>query len=193
MRATTGVRLVLANCADPAREAEFNRRYDAYAAALTEPGHFVTAARFAAVEASRTEDLPRYAALYDIALDDPGRAWPLTRDHSSRVVGPLSALLDVKLRATYVSLRRSAPAERPQEITLVLSDEREGVDRRQVEDWCRTVPDRTVFALVEGSPKPPHFLEVLAAVGPSTAQTERSRLLQPRLCVRYRRLFWHRT
>ncbi len=191
MTVSTGVRLVLANCADPSREAEFNQRYDAYAAALTEPGYFVSAARFTAAESPAKDELPKYAALYEIALADPGEAWPLTSEHSGRVVGQLSGLLDVRLRATYARLRPSALAEPPPDITLVLSDPVEGVCPGAVAAWLGAVHDTSGFVLVEGSPDPPLFLEVRAAAVTLATSGERARLLQPRLSAHYRRVFWH--
>jgi hypothetical protein len=186
--ATTGVRLVLANCAEPAREAEFNERYDAYAAALTQPGYLVTAARFAA----SGDRSPAYAALYDIELDDPGEAWRLTTGHSSGVVGQLSELLDVTLRATYARLRPAPGAEPPEEIVLILSDPRAGVGRDEVEQWYLEAGRNDVYALVEGSPEPPLFLEIRAGGAAEDADDRRANLVRPRLSARYKRLSWHR-
>ncbi len=99
--AIAGERVVLCNCADPAREAEFNAWYDAYAVDILWPRLLVNVRRYRRADDLPGNDGPRYLALYDIITDDLAAAWPVTRDHPTRPRRDRSPLLDTLLAATF--------------------------------------------------------------------------------------------
>jgi hypothetical protein len=158
----TGVRFVLGDCTEPGREAELDAWYDAYAADCTRPGLLVNAVRYA----RRAGDGPRYAAVYDIVDADPGSAWPQTNGHPARQFHTRSPLLSVALKSTY---RRIEPLlaigelQLPAAIAIVLRDgpdDAEAVERVRAAVGCGGVTRATRYALVEGEPDPPGFLEL---------------------------------
>jgi hypothetical protein len=72
-RLTRGILLVLSNCKDAAREAEFNRWYeDIHVADILETGAFHTAYRYESVDPQATQ--ARYLALYETEQHDPAKA-----------------------------------------------------------------------------------------------------------------------
>ena len=72
-RPTRGILLVLSNCKDPAREAEFNRWYeDIHVADILETGAFHTAYRYESLDPQATQ--AKYLALYETEQSDPAKA-----------------------------------------------------------------------------------------------------------------------
>jgi hypothetical protein len=168
----TGVRLVLANCTDAARDDEFNAWYDEYATSLAQPGFFVDAARYRDASAESDGDRPTYVSIYGIEMDDPGAAWPMTYAWWEERGGhPLTPLLQVLYRATYERLAGPGPGTQWPELALRLTDAEPGREQ-EAEAFYRAVEpsaDRalTVYKLVDGSPDPPQFLELLGSAVPA--------------------------
>jgi hypothetical protein len=210
---TTGVRLVLASCTDPARDREFNAWYDEYAASLTAPGYFADASRYRALQTGAAVDRPTYASLYSIRMADPAVAWPQTHQwFESRGGHPLSPLLKVAFRATYAHL--AGPADNPAWASLGvrLADGPTASDHA-CESWLasyasvvaetRTGLELTAYRIVDGAPDPPQFLELYRARTHSAAkayqelqaglplemQRRRLDLFRERSIVFYRRVF----
>jgi hypothetical protein len=131
----TGERVVLCNCADPAREDEFNAWYDAYAVDILWPRLLVNVRRYRLIEATADADSPRYMALYDIASDDLPQAWPLTRDHPTRPRRERSALLDTRLAATFQRMahRGTIGSDRADVIALFVDPSRAGDAERELD------------------------------------------------------------
>ena len=100
-RPVTGERVVLCHCADPARDAEFNAWYDAYAVDILYPQILVNVRRYQRIDSGAESAGPQYLALYDVVGDDLPQAWPLTRDHAKRPRRDRSPLLDTTLAATF--------------------------------------------------------------------------------------------
>src|SRR2546422_10451518 len=72
-RPTRGILLVLSNCTDLAREAEFNRWYeDIHVADILETGAFHTAYRYESLDPQATQ--ATYLALYETEQSDPAKA-----------------------------------------------------------------------------------------------------------------------
>ena len=72
-RPTRGILLVLSNCTDLAREAEFNRWYeDIHVADILETGAFHTASRYESLAPQATQ--ATYLALYETEQSDPAKA-----------------------------------------------------------------------------------------------------------------------
>ena len=72
-RPTRGILLVLSNCKDPAREAEFHRWYeDIHVADILETGAFHTAYRYESLDPQATQ--AQYLALYETEQSDPAKA-----------------------------------------------------------------------------------------------------------------------
>jgi hypothetical protein len=72
-RLTRGILLVLSNCKDATREAEFNRWYeDIHVADILDTGAFHTAYRYESVDPQATQ--ARYLALYETEQHDPAKA-----------------------------------------------------------------------------------------------------------------------
>jgi hypothetical protein len=164
----TGVRLVLAKCTDAARDAEFNAWYDEYATSLARPGFFVDAARYKDASAEGDPERATYVSIYGIAMDDPGVAWPMTYEWWEERGGhPLTPLLEVPYRATYERLAGPGPGTEWPELALRLTDAEPGREH-EAEAWYRAVEPPaqgtlTVYKLVDGSPDPPRFLELLGS------------------------------
>lgn len=131
----TGERVVLCNCADPAREEKFNAWYDAYAVDILWPRLLVNVRRYRLIEATPDDDSPRYLALYDIVSDDLPQAWPLTRDHPTRPRRERSPLLDTKLAATFqrVSHRGTIGSDRADVIALFADPDPAGDAERELD------------------------------------------------------------
>ncbi len=72
-RPTRGILLVLSNCKDPAREAEFNRWYeDIHVADILDTGAFHTAYRYESLDPQATKG--KYLAIYETDNPDPVKA-----------------------------------------------------------------------------------------------------------------------
>jgi len=72
-RPTRGILLVLSNCTDPTREAEFHRWYeDIHVADILETGAFHAAYRYESLDPQATQ--ARYLALYETEQSDPAKA-----------------------------------------------------------------------------------------------------------------------
>jgi hypothetical protein len=72
-RPTRGMLLVLSNCKDPAREAEFNRWYeDLHVADILDTGAFHTAYRYESLDPQATK--ATYLAIYETDHSDPAEA-----------------------------------------------------------------------------------------------------------------------
>ena len=72
-RPTRGILLVLSNCKDPAREAEFNCWYeDMHVADILDTGAFHTAYRYESVDPQATK--AKYLAIYETDNRDPAEA-----------------------------------------------------------------------------------------------------------------------
>jgi hypothetical protein len=157
--------LVLADCADPARDDEFNAWYDRYASDCLRPGLLRTAARFDALAGA-----PAYLALYETAMPDPLGAWLDTFRHPARRHAyDTSELLATALRASYALVAAvpepdGSPLSGP--LTIVSSD---GGPMTGEDAW----PERlraglaasrgrsaACFELLDGSPAPPRFVEI---------------------------------
>jgi hypothetical protein len=177
------VRVVLASCADPVRDREFNEWYDAYASALTEPGYLADATRYREAPGASGPDRvgPCYAALYRIAGPDPAAAWPSTQSwFASRGGHPLSPLLRVAFRATYALLAGPDQVDTRSSIALVFSGAVDGAEP-ECEEWFGSnaleLPaaaagiEVSVYRLVEGAPDPPLFLEVYQVGGENSAES----------------------
>jgi hypothetical protein len=167
----TGVRFVLGNCTQSGREAELDAWYDAYAADCTRPGLLVNAARYEKRDSAGSSRDPRYAAVYDIVIPDPERAWPETKVHPSRRFQTGNALFSVVLRSTYRRIEPIFPvgsSPLPATITILLTDDVGDIaesEKRAEERMLRTLAHSgstraTRYALVEGDPSPPGFLEI---------------------------------
>jgi hypothetical protein len=173
LTAPTGVRLVLANCTDLARDDEFNAWYDEYATSLTEPGFFVDAARYRDAGAEGDPQRPTYVSIYGIETADPGAAWPRTYEWWEERGGhALTPLLQVPYRATYTRLAGPGPGTEWPQLAVRLADAAPGCEQ-EAEGWYRALgsgPSEvngalTTYLLVDGSPEPPRFLELLGTRG----------------------------
>ena len=168
LQGLTGIRLVLADCADPARASEFNAWYDRYARDCVRPGLLRTAARFDARVGA-----PRYLALYETGLPDPLGAWLDTFEHPARRhAHDRNELLATALRASYALVAAvpepdGSPLSGP--ITIAFSDAHEAVGSISRDAWrahllaglIATGGQRAAsFELIDGSPAPPRFVEV---------------------------------
>jgi hypothetical protein len=168
LQGLTGIRLVLADCADPSRVDEFNAWYDRYASDCVRPGLLRTAARFDAREGT-----PGYLALYETSLPDPLGAWLDTFKHPARRhAHETSELLATALRASYALVSAvpepdGSPLVGP--VTIVASDAPDDPAVTSRDAWrehLRTAVAASgargaaCFELLDGSPAPPRFVEV---------------------------------
>jgi hypothetical protein len=156
---------VLADCADPARDDEFNAWYDRYASDCLRPGLLRSVARFEDREGS-----PEYLALYETAMPDPLGAWLNTFKHPARRhAHDASELLVTALRASYVLVAAvpdpdGSPLSGP--LTIVSSDGGgvigEGAWHEHLSAGLVASGGRSAasFELLEGSPAPPRFVEI---------------------------------
>jgi hypothetical protein len=201
----TGVRFVLARSTDTTREREFNAWYDGYVAETLGPGFLINGGRYEDVARDGTGERPPYAAIYDIAMDDPGRAWPLTAEHfGASAAHMLSPLLEVPLRATYATLGVAATPARlipPAAVAITLSDVAEGATAAEGARWIEeTLEDRraaggfqalAAFTIVDGAPDPPRFLELgELAGGAPPRDAAPGGPLRVRLSGTYRLISW---
>ena len=147
---------VLANCTDPAREAEFNAWYDGtlIPTILVVPG--VRAAwRYASTHQRPGE--PKYVALYDIGEDIRQVVLNL-RGNRERVgrEGKWSDVIDIPFTSTFRHIRtdiaprqqapaRSARAEMPRAILLVLSRCTDPAREAEFNDWYNRVHIPDIF------------------------------------------------
>ncbi len=147
---------VLANCTDPAREAEFNAWYDGtlIPTILVVPG--VRAAwRYASTHQRPGE--PKYVALYDIGEDIRQVVLNL-RGNRERVgrEGKWSDVIDIPFTSTFRHIRtdvaprqqapaQSARAEMPRAILLVLSRCTDPAREAEFNDWYNRVHIPDIF------------------------------------------------
>ena len=167
----TGVRFVLTNATDPGRTDDFAAWSDAYEKAIIRPGVITNAFRFENPHAAGTETDPRYAAIYDIVSADPASAWPATEnspDYPRYLFDdPRSRLVAPALRASYVmtgALEADSDHGDLTGVHIILSDGGTDTMREQrVAALLNTgfFYGASRFRLIEGSPKPPGWLEVL--------------------------------
>jgi hypothetical protein len=165
------VRFVLTNVTDPSRANEYDAWYDDYENAIIRPGLLANAFRFENPNAARTPADPRYAALYDIVSPDPASAWPATESSPSYprslFEDPRSRLVAPALRASYAQTGWQETDRAHGDLTgvhIILSDAGTDAVREQraaalLETGFFSVASR--FRLIEGSPEPPEWLEVL--------------------------------
>ncbi len=167
----TGLRVVLSNCADASREAEFNAWYDAYAVDILWPRQLVNVQRYCNPARPGDALQPRYLALYDIVTPDPAIAWPETRDHPTRPRRDKSPLLDTVLAATYKIERATGPARSGVTgVLAVFSDCSDAARADEARAWRERLLSEAmasgVFARaslsvnVEGVPEQPQHLNV---------------------------------
>ena len=163
------VRFILANCVDPEREDEFNAWYNSYGESLARIGLFKNIVRYESPGSN-----PRYSSVYDIDFAYPGLAWPMTRSHPAKL-GPAHPLLEVTLRGTYQRIGPCFPLVTnrvAKAITFVLSDCSDPAEIDAVDAYFDKFLGSTGafnasrYALVEGLPDPPHYLEIYEAEGP---------------------------
>ena len=200
----TGVRLVLSNPSDPSRLDEFSDWYGTYSAALTVPGYLASDVHFENPDASGERNSPRYATTYDIVTPDPATAWPDT-EHSpaypTRMFSdPRAKLVSPALRASY-ALVGSQP--RPGQhgpltgIHVILSDGGDDTGRQQQEARLLQTGlfySAARFRIIEGSPEPAEWLEVLETDVPdplhaypqATSHTPPAPQIQPQLSQSFR-------
>ena len=75
--------IVEVNCADPAREGEFNDWYtNTHLADMLSVPHFIKATRYENIESS--EKKPKYVAIYEIETDDIKEADRVLREYVAR-------------------------------------------------------------------------------------------------------------
>jgi len=201
----TGLRVVLSNCADASREAEFNAWYDAYAVDILWPRQLVNVQRYCNPARPGDALQPRYLALYDIVTPDPAIAWPETRDHPTRPRRDKSPLLDTVLAATYKIERVAGPARSGVTgVLAVFSDCSDAARADETRAWRERLLSEAmasgVFARaslsvnVEGVPEQPQHLNVfettwtdaMAACEALLAQMQPGGTLAPPACVRMR-------
>lgn len=108
-REPSGLRLVLADCTDPAREEEFNRWYDTvHLPDLLATGLFHTASRYVAASGeARGGGEARYLAMYetDRAITEAVNAFAREHRPRLRAAGRLSELIEVTWRGAFQRLR----------------------------------------------------------------------------------------
>lgn len=191
MPPVTGLRVVLSNCADASREAEFNAWYDAYAVDILWPRQLVNVQRYRNPSGPGDAMHPRYLALYDIVTPDPATAWPETRDHPTRPRRDKSPLLDTVLAATY-RIERATGAARSgvTGVLAVFSDCSEAARAEAAGAWRERLlaegmasgafARASLSANVEGVPEQPQFLNVFETTRPDAMAACRALLAQVR-------------
>jgi hypothetical protein len=170
-RERTGVRFVLTNVADPSHTDDYSAWYDDYENAIIRPGVIANAFRFENPDAAGTETDPRYAAIYDFVTPDPASAWPATEnspDYPTHLFAdPRSKLVAPALRGSYAmtgSMETDHDHRALTGVHIILSDG--GTDAVR-EQRAAAVLDTGLFhaasrfQIIEGSPEPPAWLEVL--------------------------------
>ena len=201
----TGLRVVLSNCADASREADFNAWYDAYAVDILWPRQLVNVQRYCNPARPGDAAQARYLALYDIVTPDPAIAWPETRDHPTRPRRDKSPLLDTVLAATYRIERATGPARSGVTgVLAVFSDCNDTARADEARAWRERLLSEAmaggVFTRaslsvnVEGVPEQPQYLNVfettrpdaMTACGAVLAQLQPGAALAPPACVRSR-------
>lgn len=198
----TGLRVVLSDCADAAREAEFNAWYDGYAVDILWPRQLINVQRYRNPDRRGDASHPRYLALYDIVTPDPALAWPETRDHPTRPRREKSELLDTVLAATYKIQHATGPARAAVTGVLALfTDCADEVQTHAARDWREAILRQvmaggdflraSLSANVEGAPAQPQYLHVFETTRPDPVRACRSVLaridaggpLAPPACV----------
>jgi hypothetical protein len=200
----TGVRFVLTNPADPSRLDEFADWYDTYSAAITVPGYLANDVHFENPGTSSEPTSPRYATIYDIVSPDPATAWPDT-EHSPAYPrtlfnDPRAKLVSPALRASYAlvgSQLQPGPHGPLTGIYVILSNGGDDTERQQREAQIlqtRLFYSAARFRLIEGSPEPAEWLEVLETDDPdplhayarATGHTPSESQIQPQLSQSFR-------
>ena len=201
----TGLRVVLSNCLDAAREAEFNDWYDVYAVDILWPRQLVNVQRYRNPARPGDAVHPRYLALYDIVTPDPALAWPQTRDHPTRPRRAKSELLDTVLAATYKIERAMGPARSGLTgVLAVFSDCSDVTQADEARAWRERllregmadgVFSRASLSVnIEGVPEQPQYLNVFETTKPDAmaaceavlGRLQPGSTLAPRFCVRIR-------
>jgi len=169
-RERTGVRFVLTNVTDPSRVDDYSAWYDDYENAIIRPGTIANALRFENPDAAGTETDPRYATIYDLVTPDPASAWPATEnspDYPTRLfTDPRSKLVAPALRGSYAMTGSMETDNNHRALTgvhIILSDGGTDAAREQraaafLDTGLFQAASR--FQLIEGTPKPPAWLEV---------------------------------
>jgi hypothetical protein len=169
-RERTGVRFVLTNVTDPSRADDYSAWYDDYENAIIRPGTIANALRFENPDAAGTETDPRYATIYDLVTPDPASAWPATEnspDYPTRLfTDPRSKLVAPALRGSYAMTGSMETDNNHRALTgvhIILSDGGTDAAREQraaafLDTGLFQAASR--FQLIEGTPKPPAWLEV---------------------------------
>jgi len=165
------VRFVLTNATDPNRADEYSAWYDDFENAIIRPGLLANAFRFENPNAAGTPTDPRYAAIYDIVSPDPASAWPQSEnspDYPRHLFDdPRSRLVAPALRGSYAltgSLESDGDHGHLTGVHVILSDgETDAVREQRAAALLKTgfFYGASRFRIIEGSPEPPAWLEVL--------------------------------
>jgi hypothetical protein len=170
-RERTGVRFVLTNVTDPSHADDYSAWYDDYENAIIRPGAIANAFRFENPDAAGTETDPRYAAIYDLVTPDPASAWPATEnspDYPTHLFAdPRSKLVAPALRGSYAmtgSMETDNDHRALTGVHIILSDG--GTDAVREQRAAAALDTgffhaASRFQIIEGSPEPPAWLEVL--------------------------------
>jgi hypothetical protein len=149
---------------------DYSAWYDDYERAIIRPGVIADAFRFENPDSAGTTADPRYAAVYDIVSRDPASAWPTTEsspDYPRYLFDdPRSRLVVPALRASW-ALTGTVEIDNDHHVLtgvhIILSDGATDTVRAQraaalLETGFFYGASR--FRIVEGSPKPPGWLEI---------------------------------
>lgn len=155
---------------DPSRADDYSAWYDDYETAIIRPGVIANAFRFENPDAAGTAADPCYAAIYDIVTPDPATAWPTTEnspEYSRHLFAdPRSKLVAPALRGSYAmtgSMETDNDHRALTGVHIILSDGGTDAGREQravaaLETGYFHAASR--FRIIEGTPKPPAWLEV---------------------------------
>ena len=170
-RERTGVRFVFTNLTDLSHADDYSAWYDDYELSIIRPGVIANAFRFANPDAAGTEADPRYAAIYDLVTPDPASAWPATEnspDYPTQLFAdPRSDLIVPVLRGSYAmtgSIETDNDRRTLTGVHIILSDG--GTDAVREQRAAAVLGTgffhaASRFQIIEGSPEPPAWLEVL--------------------------------
>ncbi len=113
-RSHNGIVTVLANCTDPAKEAEFNEWYvGMHVLDVTEPGIIGSCTRFHNPAATGGAESPKHLAVYETDREDPAEAWAENRKHTASLKerGRIHPAISSTMVAVWKRLGASAGAE----------------------------------------------------------------------------------